>query len=134
MQKFSLTILFIFSSIIYCNAQDNTKNIPVIEFNYEKYQVLPKDMEGVYTWQDAKSVCQFSSAYGYDDWFLPSKYELNILYTHTLIIGGFSTGKYWSSTSINSNESWFQDFSNGGQYRSVNMGSKKVRCIRKKID
>ncbi len=35
---------------------------------------------------------------GYSDWFLPSENELYKLYLNQSIIGGFSTGFYWSST------------------------------------
>jgi len=34
---------------------------------------------------------------GYDDWYLPSKDELDKLYLHQKVIGGFS-GFYWSSS------------------------------------
>jgi len=37
---------------------------------------------------------------GYDDWFLPSKGELNLMYVNLAkqYIGGFTSVDYWSST------------------------------------
>ena len=52
---------------------------------------------------------------GESDWFLPSKDELNLLYNQRAIIGGFTTGLYWSSTENGTNGSFFQDFSDGSQ-------------------
>lgn len=52
---------------------------------------------------------------GYDDWFLPSKDELNQLYLQRKIVGGFSQGSvqaYWSSTeNEKSFAAWRQVFS-----------------------
>ena len=35
---------------------------------------------------------------GKDDWFLPSKDELNELFLERVSVGGFSTDNYWSSS------------------------------------
>jgi hypothetical protein len=34
----------------------------------------------------------------YGDWYLPSKYELNLLYNQRNVVGGFAGGNYWSSS------------------------------------
>jgi hypothetical protein len=49
------------------------------------------------------------------DWYLPSKYELNLLFNQKNIIalnllGGYC---YWSSTEIDKYGAWYQSFSNG---------------------
>jgi hypothetical protein len=64
----------------------------------------------------------------YDDWYLPSKLELSLLFMKRLIIGGFSYNYYWSST-INKNDTWFQDFGNGRQDINISIPS-SVRAIR----
>ncbi len=54
----------------------------------------------------------------YDDWFLPSKDELNLMYLnlHVNELGGFEDGFYWSSSEVDANDAWCQDFTNGNQY------------------
>lgn len=55
----------------------------------------------------------------YDDWFLPSKEELALLYQNlkraTPSLGGFSDSMYWSSSEGSSaaTEAWSQHFGNG---------------------
>jgi hypothetical protein len=48
----------------------------------------------------AANLCKNQSIGGKTDWFLPSKNELNIMYTklHLLGLGGFYAGNYWSSS------------------------------------
>ncbi len=67
----------------------------------------------------------------YDDWFLPSKDELNKLYANKAAIGGFSAVDYWSSSEYNVNYAWFHDFSIGLQIANHNKaGFKRVRAVR----
>jgi hypothetical protein len=67
----------------------------------------------------------------YGDWYLPSKYELNLLYIERDTVGGFTSTYYWSSTEIDVNDAWRQNFSNGGQY-NANKGytSSRVYAVR----
>jgi hypothetical protein len=64
----------------------------------------------------------------YDDWYLPSKLELSLMFMRRLVIGGFSYNYYWSST-IHDNDTWFQDFGNGRQDVDISMPN-AVRAIR----
>jgi hypothetical protein len=52
------------------------------------------------------------------DWFLPSRYELNMLYMCKNYVGGFSNGRYWSSSQNDyfDNVACGQYFSDGYQY------------------
>lgn len=52
---------------------------------------------------------------GHNDWYLPSKEELNQLYLSRSAVGGFASGVYWSSTEGNANDAWLQNFENGYQ-------------------
>ena len=67
----------------------------------------------------------------YGDWYLPSKYELNLLYLQKTAVGGFNVNAlYWSSTEIDLNYAWAQLFSNGNQISWVKVNSISVRAIR----
>ena len=56
---------------------------------------------------------------GYDDWYLPSKDELNLMYKnlHRDGLGSFaSDSSYWSSSEYDEGSAWRQDFDFGSQY------------------
>lgn len=67
---------------------------------------------------------------GYSDWYLPSKDELNALYTNQVAIGGFVEDFYWSSTESANLYAWYQDFSSGFQYYDLKLLTYYVRAIR----
>jgi hypothetical protein len=50
---------------------------------------------------------------GYNDWYLPSKDELNKLYLSKSIIGNFALNYYWSSSESAYNGAYVQRFDNG---------------------
>ena len=70
---------------------------------------------GCTTEGSAAKWCYDLVANGYSDWYLPSKDELNKLYLNQAAIGDFATSEavYWSSSEIDANVAWDQDFSNG---------------------
>ncbi|MHC6202010.1 CsgG/HfaB family protein [Breznakiellaceae bacterium SP9] len=61
--------------------------------------------------------CTALSINGYQDWFLPSKDELNLMYVNLKKkgLGGFGDGYYWSSSEYNYFDAWVQRFSDGSQ-------------------
>jgi hypothetical protein len=67
----------------------------------------------------------------FDDWYLPSKHELNLLYHQKAIAGDFDRA-YWSSTEVDSSRAWNQYFNDGFQF-SYNGKSYEgfVRAIRR---
>jgi hypothetical protein len=81
----------------------------------------------------AKVCADYSVTVGgviYGDWYLPSKYELNLLYLQKAVVGGFASADYWSSSEINSDGAWDQDFANGGQGGSSRNVTGYVRAVR----
>lgn len=62
----------------------------------------------------------------YGNWYLPSKYELNLLYISQENIStlNLSQGYYWSSTEFDTQNAWYQDFTDGSQYYSSEVASK----------
>lgn len=66
----------------------------------------------------------------YGDWYLPSKYELNLLFLQRAAVGGFAFTDYWCSTENNANSAWSQYFFDGFQSEYVKNGTCNVRAIR----
>jgi len=60
----------------------------------------------------AAYVCLTYQGGNYGDWYLPSKYELNLLYLQKSIIGWVS-GNYWSSNDYATRDAYYLDFSTG---------------------
>jgi Protein of unknown function (DUF1566) len=63
----------------------------------------------------AAKLCKDYQGGGFKDWFLPSKDQLNTLYTQKTLVGGFSESMYWSSTEFETGSVWVQYFLNGEQ-------------------
>jgi hypothetical protein len=59
---------------------------------------------------------------GQNDWHLPSKDELNALYTYRAISGRprMDTGPYWTSTEASRNFAWYQMFQDGTMFTDEN--------------
>ncbi|MFH1859758.1 MAG: DUF1566 domain-containing protein [bacterium] len=66
----------------------------------------------------------------YGDWYLPSKYELNLLYLQKSVVGGFASNFYWSSTEYVSNGAWAQGFDSGYQGYGSKGYTYYVRAVR----
>jgi len=75
----------------------------------------------------------------YSDWYLPSKYELNLMYENKTTInatatanGGtiFATTTYWSSTEHDRDHAWILSFDNGYQLNYNKYDTYRVRAIR----
>jgi hypothetical protein len=63
----------------------------------------------------------------FTDWRLPTKFELNLMYTQKTAIGAFTNNYYWSSIENGSTYAWLQNFENGKQ----DYGSKeRTVCVR----
>ena len=62
----------------------------------------------------AALACDNYSIAGYNDWFLPSRDELNQLYIRRTDFG-LSSGVFWSSSQGSINNAWDQDFGSGNQ-------------------
>lgn len=80
----------------------------------------------------AAKLCFDLSLDGYDDWFLPSKCELNKLYINRVAISNLSRKFYWSSTQFGYNTACNQhlgDGSQGSDYRSRNLFVRAVRTF-----
>ena len=80
----------------------------------------------------AARLCYILEYAGYDDWFLPSSYELNLMYTNLKQagLGGFADALYWSSSEADDNYAWTQKFSVGSQFNYGRGFEYMVRPVR----
>jgi hypothetical protein len=80
----------------------------------------------------AASICYNLEINGYDDWFLPSKEELNLLYQQKAAgkITTLSESFYWTSTETSQLGAWSQSFTNGANSGTDKSGSNGVCPIR----
>ena len=91
-----------------------------------KLEVAQNDFTNQCNWRDAVKAC---SSLG-EGWRLPTKDELNLMYINRVVIGGFATKIYWSSTEYVSTLSWLQDFSSGNQIGINKNDAGYVRAVR----
>jgi hypothetical protein len=88
----------------------------------------------------AAGLCKAYNAGGFNDWYLPAKWELNQCYNAATIVNevlgdtnGFSLSTYWSSTEVNLYGAFWGDFgypSSDASYPSKDT-SQKVRAVRR---
>jgi TolB-like protein len=84
----------------------------------------------------AAQLCDELVMDGWDDWFLPSKDELDLMYKNLKVkgLGEFRTAPYWSSSEeIDSSAwaiAWEQDFSDGRQISNFRNYTNRVRPVR----
>lgn len=67
---------------------------------------------------------------GYNDWYLPTKDELNEMYLHKDVIGNFKPFAYWSCTEIDANTAWWQNMGTGLQQAQDKFSSYSLRPVR----
>ena len=93
---------------------------------------------------EAKEYAAKLDVHGHQDWHLPTKGELNVLFNNRAAIGGFDFKKtdefvysrYWSSTQYFRWGAWTQYFllhpsaPDGWQNGDPKRGSARVRCVR----
>jgi hypothetical protein len=65
-----------------------------------------------------------------NDWFLPSKDELNELYSRSATVGGFVANFYWSSSEFSFTSAVVQNIGSGNQANSAKFFARPVRPIR----
>jgi tetratricopeptide (TPR) repeat protein len=80
---------------------------------------------------NAAQLCRSSSISGYNDWFLPSKDELDLMSKNLKQkgLGGFGNSYYWSSSQYRSFSAWAQRLSDGRQSSSYNGRDEPNMCL-----
>lgn len=87
-------------------------------------------MAGCATAGIAARICGDLVLNSYSDWYLPSKDELNKLYLNKVVVGGFVSNFYQSSSEGNDFNAWMQDFGAGTQGIYGKSISFYVRAVR----
>jgi hypothetical protein len=77
----------------------------------------------------AARLCNDLVTGGYNDWYLPSKDELNKLYLNKACLSFVNTD-YWSSSEVDNNNAWRQNFGTGVVTTVSKSGGAYVRAIR----
>lgn len=88
----------------------------------------------------AADLCYDYTGNGKTDWYLPSKDELNSIYSNMTLINNSISGNpscnilssdyYWSSTEVSSSTAFAQTFSNGTQAAQSKNNTYRVRAVR----
>ena len=83
----------------------------------------------------AASVCATYTGGAFSDWYLPSRYELNLMWFNvgqgSTNVGGFANALYWSSTeNVNASLASYHIFSNGSQGTTTKSTLYYVRAVR----
>lgn len=82
----------------------------------------------------AANLCLKLEYSNYEDWFLPSRDELNLMYEnlHLNGMGSFGSSYYWSSSENDADVAWKQSFSSGSQddfYRDIDLRVRPIRAF-----
>ncbi len=86
----------------------------------------------------AAFICNNYTSGGFNDWYLPSAWELNQCYNAAFVVNtilgatdGFQFSVYWSSTEFSSNYAWFRFFSLGYTDYASKSSTSYVRAVRR---
>jgi len=97
--------------------------------------VVAMQDQGVANWYDAEAMVNDASKHDsngakFNDWRLPTKDELNLIYKQRRSIGGFIDTYYWSSTEVDNGGAWDQNFGDGSQGVNSKDYTDNVRAVR----
>lgn len=81
----------------------------------------------------AFKLCKDLTDGGFDDWYLPARDELHLLYRNRTAInanaaGNFTSEEYWSSTEEGGG-AWIEEFGSGDNVTNTKTASNDVRCV-----
>lgn len=91
-----------------------------------------KDLPGTYNWENAYAACEALTINGYNDWRLPTREEIGVLYANRIFVGGFESDYYWSLSSYEgeSYNAFFQSFKYGDRLPTAKSKQMHARAVR----
>lgn len=96
-----------------------------------------KDLDSAFTWEEAKEACRTYSVtvdgITYNNWHLPSKDELVLLFINREAVGGFFSDFYWSSTEDDNGyqgDAWGKYFSVDAHYNDWDYNKNRKNRVR----
>jgi TolB-like protein len=98
-------------------------------------QIIIDFLRGIGENGKAAQRCAQLNIGGFNDWFLPSQDELELMYKNLKQkgLGGFGNDSYWSSSQVDNYDAWYQRFSDGRQdhfnHKSVPFSVRAVRAF-----
>jgi hypothetical protein len=83
----------------------------------------------------AAKLCSDLVSNGFDDWFLPSKDELSLIYQNLAIpgLGGFTrtlADRYWSSSEVDAQNAYYHKFETNNSWATNRGNPLKARAVR----
>lgn len=87
--------------------------------------IRAQGVDAIYAARD----CAAYRAEGFNDWYLPSKNELAEVFKQKALLG-IGNDVYWSSTEVDANIAWAQNFETGGRKQSNKNKVYHVRAVR----
>jgi len=102
----------------------------------KKMYAAPADAPLTMAFYEATEYAAKLEAHGHQDWRVPTKGELGVLFNNHAAIGGinvtgsFPAGWYWSAPHANEIYAWGQRFSDGRQDYYLKGSRSAVRCVR----
>ncbi len=114
---------------------DTASMIP-IRYHGDYLYVHPTDNAADIDWGTAQSTCANLTAFGFSDWYLPERLELDAMYKQSYLITGLSqtnSTKYWSNTEQDTTYAYTQRLDYGGPDPDAKTDTTghSCRCVRK---
>ena len=103
---------------------------PLVVVEENRKLIISKEDFGDLTWDDAVKFCKGYNYSGYNDWRLPTKEELDLIYSSKHKIGGFKDVFYWASDQLLSDFCSCQDFKSGIATQDLKTKLFRVRPVR----
>lgn len=98
--------------------------------NLESLAVQTKDA-GLGDWDSMMTICEKSQVGGFNDWRLPTRAELLLIFANKELIGNFANFKYWSSTEgYGTLYRYYVDFNDGKSNEATYNMQYRGRCVR----